>query len=150
MQKVTIKTSGRQTTNIKTRLYLLFILVILSLVGFFSCLKDSNNTNDFLIRVDSVKAPEIVTSGIPFDIQFFGTIGFDDCTSLLNINQVIIENDINIEALGRFEYKNRTCNSTLVTLNGIKLSIKLSVPGVYRLLIAEPENSTLVKAITVI
>jgi hypothetical protein len=148
MNMFLIKTSGRLFK--KARLCLVFIIMTLFICGFFSCLNNNSiNTNDFLIKVDSVKVPETVISGTPFNIQFFGTIGFDDCTSFKTFNQAILEKDINIEAWGTFEYKNRTCNPALVTLDGYTISMTLYNPGVYRLLITEPGNYTLVKELNV-
>ena len=114
----------------------------------FSCNLNQNTNNDFLIRVDSIHAPDTVVANTSFDVVFFGTIGFDECSSFKTFNRTDINNDIDIEAWGT--YNNSTsggCPPAMVTLNGQKLSLSFPVPGIYRLLIQDPRAVTLVKQI---
>ena len=111
----------------------------------FSCHLDQEN-NDFLIKVDSIHAPDTIDANTAFDIVFFGTIGFDECTSFKSFNQTKNKNDVDIEAWGTYDNTPAVCPPALITLDGQKLSMSLTFPGVYRILTKDP-GFTLVKKI---
>jgi hypothetical protein len=131
---------------IKTVLLLLMILTL----GFLlrSCLGEPYTYEDYLIKVDSIHIPGTILSRTPFDIEFFGTVGFDGCHSFKTFNQTSKDNDINIEVLGKYE-SNGTCPAVLVTLNGQKLNMTLNLQGIYNIKIQQPDNSSFVRQITV-
>jgi len=133
-------------TNVSALGLLSIIVIGLSLL---SCHNDSENSNDFIIRVDSVKIPYVVSSATPFDIVFYGTIGFNSCYSFKTFNRAITDNDIKIEAWGTLDYIEGKCPEGLVSLNGQILTLTIPLPGTYRIVIKEPEDYTLVKQITV-
>lgn len=133
-------------TNISALGLLSVIAIGLSIL---SCHIDSDNSSDFIIRVDSVKIPDTVSSATPFDIVFFGTIGFNSCYSFKTFNRVVKDNDIKIQAWGTLDYKEGKCPEGLVSLNGQILKLTIPLPGTYRIVIKEPEDYTLVKQITV-
>jgi hypothetical protein len=118
-------------------------------VSTFSCNKDKNETNDFLIKVDSIKIPEIITSAVPFDVEFFGTIGFNGCFSFKTFNTVDNGSSITIEAWGTSDFSNLLCPDALVSLNGYKLTLTIPYPGIYKMIIHEPGNYSLTKQINV-
>ena len=113
----------------------------------FSCNLDQSSNNDFLIKVDSIHTPDSVVSNTTFDIVFFGTIGFDKCTSFKTFNQTYNNNDVDIEAWGTYNSTPAVCPPALITLDGQKLPMTLPFPGVYRILIQDPGAITLVKQI---
>ena len=115
----------------------------------FSCnLNQNSSSNDFLIRVDSIHAPDTVVSNTPFNVVFFGTIGFNECASFKTFNRTD-ENTFNIgiEAWGTYNSTSAVCPPAMVTLNGQKLSLTLPLPGVYRISILNTGAVTLVKQI---
>jgi hypothetical protein len=101
-----------------------------------------------MIKVDSFKVADTVTSATPFDVEFYGTIGRNGCYSFKTFNQIVKGNDISIEVWGTFDYTG-SCPEALVSLDGIKLKLTIPFPGTYRIIIKEPENYSLVKQITV-
>jgi hypothetical protein len=125
---------------------------LLSLITFsiicLSCHNDLSSSSDFLIKVDSINVPKSVNSETPFDIEFFGTIGFDGCTEFKTFNQIYDNNDITIEAWGT--YNNQTkCPTVMVSLDGQKLNLTIYSRGVYTILIREPDSFSIVRQITV-
>ena len=132
------------------KFYIRFLLILVFSMSFSACHLDTDNNNDFLIKIDSIHIPEIIKSGNPFNLVFYGTIGFNECYSLTTFSQGYRGNDINIEAWGSYNYIEGKCPEGLVTLNGQELSIVISSPGTYRIVIKEPDYSVLVKQITVI
>jgi hypothetical protein len=107
-----------------------------------------DSSSDFLIKVDSINVPKSVNSETPFDIEFFGTIGFDGCTEFKTFNQIYDNNDITIEAWGT--YNNQTkCPTVMVSLDGQKLNLTIYSRGVYTILIREPDSFSIVRQITV-
>jgi hypothetical protein len=125
------------------------IIAIVIFIGLLSCHDDSASSDDFMIKVDSFKVADAVTSATPFDVTFYGTIGRNGCYSFKTFNRVASGNEISIEAWGTFDYSTQSCPEELVLLNGIKLSLTIPFPGTYRIKIKEPEDYSLVKQITV-
>ena len=99
--------------------------------------------------VDSIKAPDMVSHTAQFDIDFFGTVGFNTCYKFISFNVVRKDYDIRIETWGTSDYMSGQCADALVTLEGQKLDMTLSSPGIYKITIVEPADFTLVKLITV-
>ena len=133
----------------KIRTSISLLTAFAACIMLFSCHLDQNGNNDFLIKVDSIHAPDTVDSNTAFDIVFFGTIGFDECTSFKSFNQTKDNNDVDIEAWGTYDSTPAVCPPALITLDGQKLSMSLPFPGVYRILIKDPGPITLVKKIVV-
>ncbi|HUX59375.1 MAG TPA: hypothetical protein VMV77_20550 [Bacteroidales bacterium] len=133
----------------KIKSFFLFLMVIT--ISFFlrSCLSEPYSYQDFLIKVDSIQIPDTITLNIPFDIKFFGTIGFDGCYSFKTFNQTVIDNDITIETWGTYENINGTCPTVIVSLDGQKLNMTFHTPGIYNFNIIQPDNTSLVRQITV-
>jgi hypothetical protein len=130
--------------------YVRFLSVIALFISLLSCRNDlNNNTTDFLILVDSIKAPDTVRYLASFDIDFFGTVGFNTSNKFISFNVIKKDNDISIETWGTSDYKPGQCSDTLITLDGQKLHLTLPSPGVYKITVIEPLDFTLVKQITV-
>ena len=125
----------------------------LSVVTFFcilySCKGSSYQVKEFMIKVDSIQVPNVVASNTPFDIAFFGTVGNNGCFSFEAFRQNFNNNDIYIEAWGNLDYQATVCPAVMVYLNGRKLGITISVPGIYNLKIGQPDANPLIKRITV-
>jgi len=114
-----------------------------------SCHDNSNKGNDFLVKVDSIRIPSVVNAGVSFDIDFFGTIGFDGCVGFKTFNRTIKGNEITVETWGTFNDFNGNCPDMLVVLDGQKLTMTIADPGTYKIMIKEPGNYALVKQIVV-
>lgn len=130
-----------------TKLLLLIIPGILFTIS--ACVDKLKSQNDFLIPVDSVQIPEVITANTPFDIKFFGTIGANGCHSFKTFNRTIKKNEIIIEAWGTFDDKEADCPQVMVTLDGQILNMTIPNPGIYLIRISEPYDFVLVKQITV-
>ena len=133
----------------KIKSVFLFVLVITICFLLRSCLNESYTYEDFLIKVDSIHLPNSITLNIPFDIEFFGTVGFDGCYSFKTFNQTVKNNDIMIETWGTYEIKNGICPAVLVYLDGQKLNMTFHTSGIYNLIIIQPDNTSFVRQITV-
>ncbi len=125
------------------------IAVLLLLITTAGCTKEPAPLKDYLIQVDSIHVADTVSAGVSFDIEFFGIIGFDQCHSFKVFNQVYNGNNITIQAWGTFDSDAQACPDALVMLDGMKLNMKLIVPGYYDLLITEPGGYSLYKQILV-
>jgi hypothetical protein len=133
----------------KIRLFIRILCIITICLNFLSCHKNSSESSDFLIKVDSIKAPNEISSGTAFDIVFYGTIGFNGCVSFKTFNRIDKKMDITIEAVGNYKDINGTCPDVLVSLDGRKFNITINIPGIYRIVIKEPDNLLLVKQVIV-
>jgi len=128
---------------------LLFMMIITLCFFLNSCLKEQSIYSDFLIKVDSIHVRDTLASAVPFDIEFFGTVGLDGCHIFKVFNQTIKANEITIGAWGTYENKNGTCPTVIVYLDGQKLNMTIPLTGIYNITILEPDNSYLVRRIVV-
>jgi len=130
--------------------YILLLSILIVSLSFSACNLKSDTNNDFLIKVDSIHTPEIINSGRPFNLVFYGTIGFNECYSLTNFDLGYDRNDIIIQVWGKFDYKEGKCPEGIVTINGQEYQTTIYLPGNYRIVIFEPDNSVLIKQISVV
>ena len=133
----------------KKGISLSLITIILLFIFSYSCIKEPAPLKDYLIHVDSIHVADVVSAGVPFDIEFFGIIGFDECHSFKVFNQMYNGNNITVQVWGTFDNSAETCPEALVSLDGKKLTMKLSTPGYYNLNIAEPSGFSIYKKIIV-
>jgi hypothetical protein len=112
-------------------------------------MNDSYTHQEFLVAVDSIHAPDTVNSNIPFEIEFFGTIGWDGCYFFSKFNQVMSGEDLQIEAWAIYDNHDRVCSSTEVSLDGQKMTATIPTPGTYRIKVSQPYYTHLIKQIIV-
>ncbi len=125
-------------------------LPLITLVCFLlSCHGGPYKVESFLIKVDSIHVPIALISNTPFDIDFFGTIGTDGCHSFVGFNHTLNNQEIMIEAMGSYDYQADLCPTVMVYLNGHKLNMTVPIPGIYIIKIKQPDNTSLLKEITV-
>jgi hypothetical protein len=127
----------------------LSIMVITICFIINSCLGESYIHEEFLIKVDSIHVTDTAASNVPFDIEFFGTIGLDGCYYFTRYYQTSNNNDIIIEAWGSYDNKDRKCPAVKVTLDGHTYNTTIPHPGIYNIKVTQPDYSYLVKQITV-
>ena len=114
-----------------------------------SCKNDSFSANDYLIKVDSIHSPDSVISNNPFDVVFFGIVGFNTCQQFKTFNTVYNNNDVNIEAWGTDNSNGALCGEGIVYLDGHKVTLSFFQKGSYRIEVNEPNDIALVKQIIV-
>ena len=134
----------------KAKIPVIVLIILLTLcIGLLSCNTDKNETNDFLIKVDSIHVPETIVSANPFEIVFYGVIGFNGCYSFKSFNTVNNGSTIIVEAWGTSDFSNLLCPDALVTLDGYTLKLTIPTPGIYKVIIHEPGNFSLITQLKV-
>ena len=126
----------------------LLTLTIISYI-LFSCDKAPKKLDPYLIKVDSIHLPGIISSNVPFEIEFFGKIAGDGCHIFEEFTHSLINKDINIEAWGNYVNYAGVCPTIEVYLTGQKLTLTLPSTGIYNIKIKQPDNSILSKQVTV-
>ena len=125
-------------------------MMIITLCFFLkSCFLDQNNNDDFLIKVDSIHVADTLASAVPFDIEFYGTVGLNGCANFKVFSQSVTHNKITIRAWGTYENFNGTCPAVIVSLDGKKLTMTIPLAGIYNIKVLEPDNSSLIKTVVV-
>ncbi|MCK9451272.1 MAG: hypothetical protein M0Q90_06235 [Bacteroidales bacterium] len=121
--------------------YLFYLSVLIIAVYSFSCSKadPTAETQQFVIKVDSIQLTDTVASGQRFDIKFFGTIGTNGCYSFADF--VVSEDSasLNLMLKGNKEVSaNQACPDVLVLLGGMAYSHKFKVAGQYHIRVTNP------------
>jgi hypothetical protein len=88
------------------------ILILFISIG--SCTREPAPLKDYLVQVDSIHVADTVAAGEPFEIEFYGTIGFDMCHSFKVFNQSVNGNNISIQTWGTFDNSAEACPEALV------------------------------------
>jgi hypothetical protein len=116
---------------------------------FKSCHSGPYELTTFLIKVDSIRIPSVITSNLPFDIEFYGTIGTNGCYDFLDFFQTSYNNEITIEAWGTLDSNANVCPTVMVYLDGRKKSVTIPTPGSYVIRIKQPRSIDIQKPIIV-
>ena len=125
----------------KIRTFLIAAFLICFLAYFSSCQKDEDY-NYFRIQVDSVYIPESVLASQPFEVEFYGIVGYNGCYSFEKFVSDKQNKTILVEALGKYNV-NSVCPTVMVYLNGKKIEFLLEEAGSYKLRIKQPEGTFL-------
>ena len=134
--------------KIKTQIICIFSFIIL---GFMFCCEDPNapDYEYFMIKVDSVKIPEIILVNETFEIQFSGLIGHNGCYRFSEFKTEKQGENIIIEAWGKHDIRARFCSDEMVSLDKEKLTYNNSNKGNHTLKIKQPDGTFLLKEILV-
>jgi len=93
--------------------------------------------------------PSVITANVPFDIEFYGTIGTNGCYDFFDFYQTESDNEITIEAWGTVDSEANACPSVMVYLDGRKKSVTIPEAGSYVIRIKQPRSIDIQKHITV-
>lgn len=104
---------------------------------------------EYLIFVDSIKVPDNINSGIPFHIEFYGTISVTGCSGFSHFSTNLSDTVLYIEAWKWLEISAVACPAIIVKLDGETLEYQLDVPGSYQIKILQPDFSFLIENIEV-
>jgi hypothetical protein len=118
-------------------------------ITFLSCRNDSASSNDYLIKVDSIHSPDSTISNKPIDVVLYGIVGLNTCQHFKTFNIAYNKNDVHLEAWGTDIFNGSPCGEGITYLDEQKVTLSLFSPGVYRIVVREPDDLTLVKQIIV-
>jgi hypothetical protein len=98
----------------------------------------------FVIKVDSVRAPAAVSGDAPFELEFFGRIG-GGCSSFKEYRLTKSSAAADITLIGVDAI--RTCPDVVRTLNGMKVIISHPITDPFELRVHQPKGEILSKII---
>jgi len=127
-------------------------LVIASLLALtIGCKNNARNTEEFLIRVDSIVHPDTVAAGKSFDIAFHGVIGPNGCYRFLRFEKERHAGELKIWAVGeRKTGQNLICPEYLPMLEGIKLNVVAPDTGVLNIKVINPGLGNILKSSVIV
>ncbi len=129
----------------------IIIICSILLYGIFSsCKKEQElNYDFFLIKVDSIQIPENIVANESFDIIFYGTIGTNGCKQFSEFRTEKSNNEIIVEAWGKFDKKSNICPEVMVYLDGEKLNYLIKEKGNYTFRIKQTDDNSFDQQISV-
>jgi hypothetical protein len=124
------------------------ILIIL-LITCYSCTepiqKEYSNLESVWVKVDSLHVPTETKSRTQFNIEFFANLGYNRCYHLGGMIMTGSGNNIFIKVYGSFDYQSYKCSNLMV----FRSHMALDPPGIYNLIIKQPDSTFLVRQIIV-
>jgi hypothetical protein len=128
--------------------HLLIITGILLFALYMSsgCKKDDDNdTNEYLIQIDSIQIPDTIDFGSLLDVDFYGLVGTTDCHAFSRFEQLEPvasdpQNSIRIQTLGVYN-DNGNCQSQDVYMNPATLQIAGMFAGNFLVLAVQPDGT---------
>ncbi len=127
-------------------------LAIVSLLALTSgCKNNKTDTEEFLIRVDSIVHPDTVAAGKSFDLAFNGVIGPNGCYRFLRFEKERKVGLLKIWTVGeRKTGQNLMCPEYLPMLEGTKLNIVAPDSGVLNIEVINPGLGNLLKSSVIV
>ena len=126
----------------KYRLFIPIALILLAAISLMNCSK--NKETQFVVRVDSIVAPDTVDYNVAFDILFYGTIGNDGCHSYSHMDIFYESNTLSLKVWGKNSGADE-CPNVTVLLDGLKLTINNIEAGDNSIEVTQPDDSKLTK-----
>ena len=102
---------------------------------------------EFVIKVDSVRAPGVVSGGAPFEVRFFGRVGTSGCYRFKEsrLTQSDGAADVTLIGVGP-DGRGRTCSDNIVGLD-LRLTISPPIADPFELRVHQPSDEILSKTI---
>jgi len=117
-----------------------FIILTVSIVLVSSCTMKTETVEPYLIKIDSLYAPDTVNIKYVFSVELFGYVGPNKCYSFDKAYQTTSDqNEIVIEAWGKYSYYGDPCIEGEVLMNA-KFEMSIAKPGTYRLKGVQPNG----------
>jgi hypothetical protein len=121
-------------------------LLLIAIALLAGCVSEPEE-REFVIAVDSVRAPGAVSGGAAFDVAFFGTIGTSGCYAFKEFRVTKSTTAADITLIGVYRSKTGTCTDVLMLLGGRQFTISPPVADPFELRVHQPDNSLLVKTV---
>ncbi|HUX96201.1 MAG TPA: hypothetical protein VMV47_10760 [Bacteroidales bacterium] len=103
--------------------------VIMFLLG--SCAMKTTTIEPYLIKIDSLHAPDTVNVKTLFTIEIYGYVGPSKCYMFEKAyNHTNDQNEITIEAWGRYAYYGDPCEEGIIMMDH-NVELTVSSPGKY-------------------
>lgn len=113
------------------------LLVFVTLV--IGCAKKGTDTEEYLIKVDSIFHPDTVAAGKSFAVKFYGTIGPNGCYRFLRFETERSAGLIKVWTVGeRKTGQNVMCPEYLPMLNGTVLNLMAPDSGSFNIAVINP------------
>lgn len=118
---------------------------------FISCSTDPEESKyiTYKIKVDKISHPDTLNINDTLSIKFWGIVGFDGCHDFKNFEANIQNNEINITVWGTKPNYDTACPAVIVYLEGKEYKTLLQQTGNYKIIINQPDNSTLESSLIV-
>jgi hypothetical protein len=106
------------------------IIVLISLTALLSsCAMNTETIEPYMIKIDSLYAPDTVNVKYVFTIELFGYVGPNKCYSYDKAYQTTTDqNEIVIEAWGKYSYYGDPCIEEVVLMDA-EFEMSVSKPG---------------------
>ncbi|MBI5008500.1 MAG: hypothetical protein HZB98_02375 [Bacteroidia bacterium] len=105
-----------------------------------SCAMKTETIEPYLIKIDSLYAPDTVNVKYVFNVELFGIVGPNKCYAFEKAYQTTTDqNEIVIEAWGKYSYYGDPCLEGEVLMNA-KFEMSVAKPGVYNIKGVQPNG----------
>jgi hypothetical protein len=126
----------------KSRFPILAVVVAIAATG---CDVFAPGQREFVIRIDSVRAPGAVSGGAAFQILFYGPVGPDGCYRFKEFQLSRTSGNADITAVG--EKVDGTCTQMPVYMSGQALTIDPPVTDPFTFRVHQPDGAIMTRTI---
>ena len=126
-------------------------LIVLTTIIFLtvSCSLKTTTIEPYLIKIDSLHAPDTVNLKTLFNIQIYGYVGPSKCYMFEKAyNFTNEQNEITIEAWGKYTYYGDPCVEEKIFMD-YKVELAVSAPGNYTIKGVQPNGTFAEKKLVV-
>ncbi|HVT38625.1 MAG TPA: hypothetical protein VHE78_06265 [Gemmatimonadaceae bacterium] len=101
---------------------------------------------EFTIAVDSITGPTAVSGGGAFESRLWGVVGPSGCYRFKELRTTRVPAQIDVTVIGEL-MSGVACTQVFVTLGGVTLRVEPIIPNDFRIVVHQPNGSTLVRRI---
>lgn len=124
----------------------LFISLSLLII---SCSTEPDTKNDqFLVKVDSIELLKTITLGDTLHISFYGTIGNNGGFSFERFESTVHDKNIDLKVWGKFQVAGAQLD-VMVNINGRKFNYVPTNKGDYKIIVHQPDGTTIEETATI-
>jgi len=116
------------------------LLLTAFIVLFGSCGMETKTVEPYLIKIDSLYAPDTVNIKSVFNIELYGYVGPNKCYAFEKAYHSVNDlHEITIEVWGRYTYYGDPCVEGEILMKET-IEMAISAPGVYKIKGLQPNN----------
>jgi hypothetical protein len=104
---------------------------------------------EFVIRVQSIDAPETTKATDPLTVRFYGSIGANSCYQLHDVRSDRTQNSLNITFIGKvLQSRGSACMDQLALLEHA-VTVQPPLKNPFVITVHQPDGTTLTRSVTV-
>lgn len=128
-----------------------FIILIGLALFVYNCTNEPDEENEeipdyveYKIEITEIELPDTISLADTLVVKFYGEVGSNGCYRFSRFESNVNSDEIRVTVWGAYPKNAEACPAVMVYLIGKECKIKLTNRGMNKIIIQQPDNTTLI------